>query len=167
MHYSPANGHVPEAERNIRFLKERIRSTFHRLPYKALPIKVMKVLVMEAAKKPNFFPNKHGISKHFSPRQIVHRETLDYEKHCRYYLGQCAQAHDEPNPLNSQQPRTIDVLYLRHVEGGHQVYNLATNSLITRAKLTPLPVPQHIIDTVNRIASVSYTHLTLPTIYSV
>ena len=58
---SPANGHVPEAERSIRFLKERICSTFHRLPCKALPTKVMKVLVMESSKKTNFFPNKQEI----------------------------------------------------------------------------------------------------------
>ena len=65
LHFSPAGGHVPQAERNNRLIKERIRATYHRLPFQALPIKVMKVLVMESAKKPNFFPNKHGISKYF------------------------------------------------------------------------------------------------------
>ena len=152
MHYSPAKGDQPQAERNNRFLKERIRAAYHRLPYKALPIKVMKVLVMDSARKPNFFPNKYGISKYFSPRQLLHRLSLDYDKHCKYYLGQYVQAHDEPEPRNSQQARTIDALYLRPVAGGHEVYNLATDSIITRVKVTPLPVPQHVIDTVNRIA---------------
>ena len=67
IHNPPAGGHVPEAERNIRVIKERIRATYHRLPYKALPVKVMKILVMESASKLNYFPNKHGISKYCSP----------------------------------------------------------------------------------------------------
>ena len=53
MQYSPSQAHVPEAERNNRVLKERIRATYHRLPFKALPIKVMKLLVMETARKLN------------------------------------------------------------------------------------------------------------------
>ena len=153
MHNPPAHGHVPEAERNNRFLKERIRATYHRLPYKALPTKALKVLVMESAKKPNYFPNKHGISKYFSPRQILHRENLDYEKHCKYYFGQYVQAHDEPQPLNSQEARTLDALYMRPLPLGHQVYDLTTDELVTRHKVTPLPVPNHVIEAVNNIAA--------------
>ena len=37
IHNPPAGGRVPEAERNIRVIKERIRATYHRLPYKAPP----------------------------------------------------------------------------------------------------------------------------------
>ena len=71
VHNPPAGGHVHEAERNIRVIKERIRATYHRLPYKALPVKVMKILVVESASKLNYFPNEHGISKCYSPRQIL------------------------------------------------------------------------------------------------
>ena len=37
MNYTNASDHVPEAERNNRTIKERIRATFQRLPYKAIP----------------------------------------------------------------------------------------------------------------------------------
>ena len=37
MNYSNAKDHVPEAERNNRTIKERIRAGYHRLPYKKLP----------------------------------------------------------------------------------------------------------------------------------
>ena len=40
MHHPPTGGHVPEAERNIQVLKERIRASYHRVPYKALPLKL-------------------------------------------------------------------------------------------------------------------------------
>ena len=39
MHCPPKGGHVPEAERNIRVIKERICASYHRLPCKALPMK--------------------------------------------------------------------------------------------------------------------------------
>ena len=154
MIYSPAQAHVPEAERNNRVLKERIRATYHRLPYKALPIKVMKMLVMESAKKLNFFPNKCGISQYYSPRQIVHREALDYDRHCRYPIGQYVQAHDNPNPTNTQAARTIDALYLRPGnQSGHQVLDISTNQIIDRSYVTPLPVTPAVIAAVEAIAA--------------
>ena len=45
MNYPPAQAHVPEAERNIRTLKERICVGFFRLPYKAIPLIIDHVLV--------------------------------------------------------------------------------------------------------------------------
>ena len=152
MDYCATNKHVPEAERNNRVLKERIRAAFHRLPFRALPKLVMKVLVMETARKLNYFPAKHGISQHYSPRQIVHQEKLDFKKHCQYYLGQYVQAHDEHDPRNTQQARTIEALYLRPVRNGHEVYDLATGNIINRAHLTPLPITPQIIAVVHAIA---------------
>ena len=66
---------------------------------------------METARKLNYFPAKHGISQHYSPRQIVHQEKLDFKKHCQYYLGQYVQAHEEHEPRNTQRARTIEALY--------------------------------------------------------
>jgi hypothetical protein len=50
------NDHAPEAERNIRVIKERIRATFHSLPFKAIPALFIKELASESASKLNFFP---------------------------------------------------------------------------------------------------------------
>ena len=54
MNYANAQEHVPEAERNNRFLKERIRATNHRLPYVHLPRILVKYLVLKVSKKANF-----------------------------------------------------------------------------------------------------------------
>ena len=92
--------------------------------------------------------------QYFSPRQLLLQESLEYERHCKYCFGQYVQAHDdETRPRNSQQSRTLDALYIRTVASGQEVYNLATDEIITRVKITPLPIPQHVIDTVNRIAA--------------
>ena len=151
--YSAPQGHVPEAERNNRTLQERVRAAYHRLPYDALPKAIMKVLVSEAARKLNFFPNRHGISPHYSPRQIVHRTGLSYKHHCQYSLGSYVQAHDEPDPTNTQAPRTLDGIYLRPIDNGHEIYNLQTQSVIARRDLTVLPVTPTIIKAVNDIAA--------------
>jgi len=152
MIYSSAQAHVPEAERNNRTIKERIRATFHRLPYKALPHVIMQYLVSESARKLNYFPNKHGISKYFSPRLIVTREPLDYKRHCQFPLGAYVQAHDEPQPSNTQAPRTLDAVYLRPTDTGHDVYDIGTRRVINRRTLTQLPITPAIINAVNEAA---------------
>ena len=51
-----AEEHVPEAERNNRFIKERMRTAFHTLPHKSLPKLAVVAVVMELTRKTNFFP---------------------------------------------------------------------------------------------------------------
>jgi hypothetical protein len=50
--------HVPQAERNNRTIKERVRAVYHRLPYNHLPRAMVRVMVTEAGKKLNFSPLK-------------------------------------------------------------------------------------------------------------
>ena len=153
MEYSAPQAHVPEAERNNRTLKERTRAAYHRLPYAALPKAMMKVLVSEMARKLNYFPNKHGISQHYSPRQIVHRRGLNYKHHCQYAFGSYVQAHTEPKTTNTPAPRTMDAIYLRPIDNGHEVYNLATGQVVIRRNLTALPITPTVIAAVNAQAA--------------
>ena len=82
MNYASAQEHVPEAERNNRVIKERVRATYHRLPYRAIPKVMIKILAMECTNKLNFFPPKGGVSPYYSPRMLLTNEGLDYNKHC-------------------------------------------------------------------------------------
>jgi hypothetical protein len=155
MNFSNPQEHVPEAERNNRVIKERIRATYHRLPFKQLTKWMTIFLVMDSAKKLNFFPVKGGISPYYSPRMILHQKTLDYAKHCKYIFGMYVQAHDEPSPKNTLQSRTLDCLYLRYQDshqGGHELLHLATNKIIVWRNITTLPITTNIIKQVNDIA---------------
>jgi hypothetical protein len=67
MNYTSAQKHAPRAERNNRVIQERVCAAYHRLPFTHLPRTLVKFLVMESTKKLNFFPNKYGVSKVFSP----------------------------------------------------------------------------------------------------
>jgi hypothetical protein len=104
--------HAPEAKQNNQVIKERVRATYHQLPYSQLTSTMTKMLVTESTKKLNFFPSKGGISEYYSPRMILHQKTLDYKKNCKYSFGSYVQAHDEPNPLNTTAARTLDGIYL-------------------------------------------------------
>ncbi len=154
--YANAQEHVPAAERNNRVIKERVRATFHRLPYTHLPRTMIKVLVMDSAKKLNFFPAKNGVSPYYSPRMILHQKNIEYGKHCQFAFGTYVQAHNEPTILNSNAPRTLDCIYLRYLDndqGGHQLLHLPTNRMITRRNITVIPISQAVIEQVHALAA--------------
>ena len=156
MNYTNAGDHVPEAERNNRVLQERVRTAYHRLPYKAIPRTMLKHLTMISAEQLNYFPAKGGISAHFSPYAIIKRRSIDYTKHLRYGFGSYVQAFNENNPTNQNAPRTLDGIYLRpnsNRQGGHIVMDIATGRVITRSRVTVVPVSEAIIRAVERMAA--------------
>jgi hypothetical protein len=121
--------HVPRAERNNRVIKERVRSVF--------------------------FPARHGISKYYSPRMIVHHESLDYSKHCKYSYGTYVRGHDEPDPSNTNDPRSldcIDLAYNPNQQGGHILLHLPTGRRIIRRNITLIPITPSIIRQVHSMA---------------
>jgi hypothetical protein len=110
---------------------------------------------MESTKKLNFFPAANGISPYYSPRMIIHHETLDYNKHCLIPFGSYVQAHNEPEPFNSQLPRRLDCIYLRYMnnkQGGHALLDLRTGSIIHRRVVTQVPMGRDVIDLVHAMA---------------
>jgi len=86
LNLSSANEHVPEIERKIRVIKERVRAVVYSLPLNALPAVVLCVvcdqatqLISFATKQLNLFPVKGGISNQFSPKQIMTGEVVHYK----------------------------------------------------------------------------------------
>jgi hypothetical protein len=82
---------------------------------------------------------------------IIHQENLDFHKHCMIPFGTYIQAHNQPANLNSQHPRTLDCIYLRYLnnkQGGHELLDLQTGSIITQRQVTPLSMTQNVIEMV-------------------
>ena len=147
--------HVPAAEKNNRDIQDLVRSTFHSTPFKALPNTMTIWLVEETAKKMNYFPVKGGVSQYFSPRHLLHQKKLDYAKHCKIPQFAFVQAHDEPDPSNTQVQRTLDALYISPTENaqlGYRLLNLSTGRPITRRKVTTVPMPDWVISLVEHWA---------------
>ena len=99
-----AQDHIPEAKKNMCTIRERVRTQYHQLPYKNIPKVMIKFLVMESARKLNFFPQKGSISEYYSPRNILHQSSLEYKKHCSYPFATYVQACHETNPTNTNAP---------------------------------------------------------------
>jgi hypothetical protein len=155
MNFTNALDHVPEAKRNNRTIKERVRAAYHQLPYKALPRQLIWYLVQTQASQLNLFPAKGRISPCYSPRTILGLPTLDYVKHCTVPIGAYVQANHETNQTNSNASQTIDAIYLRPVnsmQGGHELYDLNSGRVITRARVTQIPVTDVVFKAIERIA---------------
>ena len=155
MNFTNALDHVPEAERNNRTIKERIRAAFQRLPYKAIPRVMIRYLAMTQTQQLNLFPVKGGISPYYSPATLLGLPTLDYTKHCQVPYGAFVQANHETNQTSSNITRTLDAIYLRpatNMQGGHELMDLNSGHVITRARVTQIPVTDVIIRAVETMA---------------
>jgi hypothetical protein len=102
-----ANEHVPKIERQIRVIKERVRATRHTLSIKVLPLTMLIELVCSSILWINAFPSKGGVSTNLSPRNIMTGIQFDCNKHCQLQFGSYVQAHQEPDPANTQAARTV------------------------------------------------------------
>jgi hypothetical protein len=103
----------------------------------------------------NLFPAKGGISLYYSPRTILGLPTLDYVKHCTVPFGAYLQANHKTNQTNSNASQTLDAIFLRLVnsmQGGHELYDLNSGRVVTRARVTQIPVTDVVIKAIKRIA---------------
>lgn len=161
LNFSNTGDHVPEAERNIRFLKEGFRTAFHLLPYKAIPSIMIRYLAVLVAQRANYFPVKGGVSSYYSPRQLVDMKPLDYERHCRYPFGSYVQCNADTT--NTPRARTRDAIYLRpstSLQGGHEVMALDTGKLLSVSRVIKLPATDLVIKAVEGLAhSQGFTNL--------
>ena len=149
-----ASEHVPEIERRIRVVKERSRSLRHSLPFNRIPKRMTIHMVFIAVKLLNHFPPKRGISDTVSPKTIMTGEALDYKKHLSLQLGQYCQVHEEDTPRNSQLPCTQGAICLGpsgNIQGGFKFMSLTTGKRIARRTWDIIPMPQTVIDRVNKL----------------
>ena len=149
MEFTNAQDHVPEAERNNRTIQERFHAAFHRLPYKAIPMLMIRYLAMVSACQLNYYPAHGGISPYYSPHVLLGGRDLDYNQHCVAEFGSYVQACTEPDPSNTNAPRTLDAIYLRpnihNPTMGHELMDLQTGRMITRRKVTVIPITASVI----------------------
>ena len=124
------------------------------MPCNHLPRTIIKYTVSESAKTLNYFQTKNGVSRHYSPRMIILQESLHFERHCTHVLGEFVQSHEDETIKNNNKPRALDCLYLRPTEsnqGGHELFHLATNKVIIRGKVTPVPIDPAVVKMVYAI----------------
>jgi len=145
--------HVPDIERYIRTVKERVRSTYNTLPFDRIPPRMLIELASREVYWLNAFPLTDGISDTLSPRTIVTGQTVTYDRHCKFDFGQYVQTHEQHD--NTMTPRTIGALALRptgNIQGNFYFLSLSTGRVLNRQSATPLPMPNEVIERVHLLA---------------
>ena len=125
-----AREHVGEIERSIRTIKERARSISTVLPYTTLPKQLVIHLIYYVVMFLNAMPAKTGISETISPREIVMRRRLDWNKHCTGEFGEYVEAHIDPDITNNNKTRTFSGIYLGvtgNIQGIKKVFDLTSD----------------------------------------
>ncbi len=92
-----AREHAGEIERKIRVIKERVRGTISTLPYEMLPKLIIIELMHFCVLWMHSFLVKMGVSKKYSPRELVSRHKLDAKPHCKTPFGAYCEVHTYPD----------------------------------------------------------------------
>ena len=147
------NEHVGEIERTNRTVKERCRGVYNTLPFNKLPGRLVAELVSSTVFWLNaLHPGVHLLNN-LSPRTLVTGRTIDYKRHCKHEFGAYVQTHEATD--NTMAPRTIGAIALRptgNEQGGWFYLSLSTGRKINRLHASELPMPEHVIDQVHRMA---------------
>ena len=97
-----ANEHIGTVERSVRTVKESSRAGLHGIPYKQVPIAMIKGLLTYATMLANAFPTKAGISNTLSPRNIVQGlPNIDFAN-LKYEFGEYGELSEDSTVTNTQ-----------------------------------------------------------------
>jgi hypothetical protein len=133
---TPNDAHVPEVERSIRTIKERVRADINDMPFKRLPKLMTIELVRRAVKCLNQFPVLDGVSATISPFTIItgrpnpnyDQMTLDFGTYVQVY-------EDNDKATNSTMPRSTGAIALNptgNILGDHFFMSLNTGRRLSR-----------------------------------
>jgi hypothetical protein len=148
------NEHVPEVERAIRVIKERVRAVWNTLPYKLTAV-LLKRLVYYCCMCINLFPKENSIGG-ISPRELFTGVRSDYQRDCKVGFGEYVQVYMEESVTNTLQERTTGAISLGpagNLQGNYLFLNLATGEMIKRRSFKVLPMPQEVINMLNERAT--------------
>jgi hypothetical protein len=151
--------HIPEVERKIRTVKERVRAIITTLPFRTIPLIITAHAVIFSVMWINFFPPKGGISSTLSPRAIVAGLAPNAEKHCKIPFGAYAQVHADAQNNSAMISRTVGAISLGptgNIQGTYKFMSLLTGRLIKARSFTPLPMPEEVIKQVEEMIPISH-----------
>ena len=149
------NEHVPEIERNIRIIKERLRCTLTGMPYKKVPRNFKRELVLSCTTMLNTVPREAGASDTLSPMELLTGRTLDFNRHCKLAPGTYCLVHEENTPTNTMEERATGAIAIgptANMQGSYRFLSLRTGQIITRRSWNEMPVTPEAIAIVEEMA---------------
>lgn len=148
--FNPASKgeHVPEVERTIRQVKERVRSFITTLPYKVDELLVVH-LVYYCVAAINSIARS---GENESPREAFTGVKIDYARDCKVGFGEYVQVHEDDEITNSMKPRTNGAIALGptgNAQGSYKFLMLSTWKVVQRRTWTALPISEAVIKFIN------------------
>ena len=150
-----AHDHIPEVERQIQVIKDRMRAHHTNLPFprftRRTTIELAKYVVMFL----NSLPSKSGLSKTQIPCKIMTGKALDWNKSCKLHLGAYVQVHDNMKVTKTLEERTQGAIYLGttgNIQGTYNFFSLRSGKNITRGKFIEVTTPNIVMKQVAEIA---------------
>eukprot|EP01034_Spumella_vulgaris_P022924 gene22924-29102_t len=150
---APAKGHSPKLERQVRTLRERMRTILTTLRY-TLPNKLYRYLVEYIVTCLNNGTN--SITSNRSPREIITGVKPSLRHSARCTFGEVLWCK-VPEPTSKSAPSAELCIFLNHQQssrGEVLVYVVGRNRVLTRAKFTRAVLSAEIIGLINAISSV-------------
>jgi hypothetical protein len=147
------NKHVGSIERNIRFLKKKVRSLRHTLPFEMLPPVMLVCMVQVVTPIMNLFPRSGGT--HYLPSMIMTDGGLSMDQ-LRLKFDSYVQVAENQGLQNSMHSRTQGAIALgpmNNLIGGQVFMALDTGKLIRRFQWTEIPKTQQVKDCVKELAA--------------
>ena len=142
--------HVGPVERNIRFLKEKVRSLRHTLPFEKVPKYMLIHMVFAATKVMNMFPRRGG-NKYYSPGAIMTEKGVSVDD-LKIAFGSYVQSTNSSLPHNSLETRSRGAIWLGmmgNATGGHIVLSLDTGKLLRPSHVTVVTMTEAVVARVN------------------
>ena len=87
--------HLPEIERYIHTINERVRATHNMTPFKFIPPIFIVEMVYTNIFWRNMFPIKGGISSTQGPAEIILNHAMDFNTYGKLEFGDYVQTHEE------------------------------------------------------------------------
>jgi hypothetical protein len=150
-----SGSHVPVIERKIQEVKERARAIVNILPWR-LALNLVPWLVFFCVSRINLIPHKSGLTS-ISPTEAFKGRKIDWKTDLRVGFGDYAECVDPyaDNTLKSRTHAAIALLPTGNATGSVTFMSLLTGRTIVRDQFKILPVPNFVIDHMNKLADLS------------
>ena len=126
--------HVPDIERHIQVVKERMRGVYGGLPYDRMNSRMIVYLRKYVVMVINAFPPNSVLSRTYSPCNIITGKELDFKNQCRCPFGAYIKYHDDRNVTNLMIDRNQGAICLGptgNLQGYYAFLYLLTGRKIT------------------------------------
>jgi hypothetical protein len=156
---------VAVAERKIQDIKKKFRAVVNTVPYSLGEVH-QHWLVKFSIGKINLVPTRNNVD-YISPREKLLSRKIDVNKDLKHGFGDYVQVHNQ-EINNSMEPRTSGALALMptgNLEGSWYYFKLTNGEIVKRNRATVLPIPDNVIDYINKRAMIKGKKLNRPIDY--